>query len=67
SAAIAHLGAALPQLDWDASITCQYLAADIATEPLRVVRGHVRVPERPGLGIEVDEAKLSAISVRLAA
>lgn len=67
SAAVAHLAAALPQLDWDASITCQYLATDVVTEPIRVVAGHVRVPDRPGLGIEVDEAKLSAIAVRLAA
>jgi L-alanine-DL-glutamate epimerase-like enolase superfamily enzyme len=32
-----------------------------------VVRGHVRVPERPGLGITVDESKLSRFGGRLAA
>lgn len=67
SAAIVQLGAALPQIDWDVSVTCQYLAEDIAVEPVRFERGHVRLPERPGLGIEVDEAKLSSSSVRLAA
>lgn len=67
SAAIVHLGAALPQLDWDASITCQYLAQDIVIEPVRIDRGHARLLERPGLGIEVDEAKLSGSAVRLAA
>jgi muconate cycloisomerase len=67
SAAIVHLGAALPQLDWDISITCQYLAQDIVTEPLEVARGHVRVPDRPGLGVTVDESKLSRFSPRLAA
>lgn len=67
SAAIVHLGAALPQLDWDVSVTCQYLAQDIVTEPVTVARGHVRLADRPGLGITVDESKLSRFARRLAA
>jgi muconate cycloisomerase len=67
SAAIVHIGAALPQLDWDISITCQYLAQDIVTEPIKVERGHVQVPDRPGLGFTIDESKLSQFSQRLAA
>ncbi|MCC7347676.1 MAG: hypothetical protein IT538_09795 [Variibacter sp.] len=68
SAAIAHLGAALPQLDWDVSITCQYLARDIAREPLKIERGHAGVSDRPGLGVEVDESLLAGMTVdRLAA
>jgi muconate cycloisomerase len=67
SAAIVHIGAALPQLDWDISITCQYLAQDIVTEPIKVEHGHVRVPDRPGLGFTIDESKLSRYSQRLAA
>ena len=58
---IAHLAAALPQLDWDISVTCQYLAQDIAAEPLKVVNGHVRVPDRPGLGIEDQNAVLGRL------
>ena len=34
----------VPQVDWDISITCQYLAQDIVTEPIKVEGGHVRVP-----------------------
>lgn len=67
SAAIVHLAAALPQIDWDVSVTCQYIARDIVREPVRVERGHVRLPDGPGLGVQVDEAKLSGSSVRLAA
>jgi muconate cycloisomerase len=68
SAAIVHLGAALPQLDWDASITCQYLTQDIVRERVQVVRGHAEVSQRPGLGIDVDESRLSGFSVtRIAA
>lgn len=68
SSAIAHLGAALPQLDWDVSITSQYLAKDVAREPLRIERGHARISDRPGLGVEVDENLLASLTVdRLAA
>jgi len=67
SAAIVHLGAALPQLDWDVSVTCQYLAQDIVTEPIRVERGHVHVSDRPGLGVTVDEMRLLRFKQRLAA
>jgi len=32
----------------------------ITKEPLRIVDGHLTVPDRPGLGIEIDEARLEA-------
>lgn len=67
SAAIVHLGAALPQVDWDVSLTCQYLAEDITLEKVRVENGVAKVSDRPGLGIEVDESKLSGNAPRLAA
>jgi muconate cycloisomerase len=64
SAAIVHLAAALPQIDWDVSITCQYLAADIVREPIRIARGYAQLLDRPGLGIDVDESKLSGATIR---
>jgi muconate cycloisomerase len=67
SAAIVHLGAALPQLDWDVSVTCQYLAQDIVTEPIRIEHGSVRLPDRPGLGVVIDESRLMRFTPRLAA
>jgi L-alanine-DL-glutamate epimerase-like enolase superfamily enzyme len=48
-------------------VTCQYLAEDIAKVPVAVERGHARLSDRPGLGLDIDEAKLSRTSVRLAA
>ncbi|MDE0530923.1 MAG: mandelate racemase/muconate lactonizing enzyme family protein [Albidovulum sp.] len=54
SAAIAHLSAALPQLDWGVSVTCQYLAEDIVRKPIRAENGHVRAPGAPGLGTDPD-------------
>ena len=59
SAAVAHLSLAVPQLDWDTSITCQYLADDIVEEKLRIVGGRLRLPDRPGLGIAVDQTRLA--------
>lgn len=56
SAAIAHLAVALPGLDWDANITNQYLAGDVARDPVRVEDGHIVTPEGSGLGIGVDDA-----------
>ncbi|MFY9693900.1 MAG: enolase C-terminal domain-like protein, partial [Xanthobacteraceae bacterium] len=58
SAAAAHVAAAVPALDWGLTVTNPGLAEDVVTEPLAVVRGHVEVPERPGLGIEVDERRV---------
>jgi muconate cycloisomerase len=58
SAAAVHLAAAAPEIAWGLTVTSQGLAEDVAVEPLRVENGHVEVPERPGLGIEVDERRV---------
>ncbi len=64
SAAIAHPGLALPQINWDVSVTSPYLASDVVKTPVAVVEGHVTMPDRPGLGIEVDETLLSKFRYR---
>lgn len=61
SAAIAHLAVALPQVDWDTSMTAPYLAADVVTDPLAIRDGHVAPLEGPGLGIRVDGAQLARL------
>jgi muconate cycloisomerase len=58
SAAISHLAVSLPTLEWDASVTNQYLADDVVKNPIQVVNGHIVTPDGPGLGIEVDEDKI---------
>ncbi len=58
SAAAVHLSAALPSNNWSLNISSPYLAEDLTAQPLAVVRGHVVVPDGPGLGIEVDEARV---------
>ena len=58
SAAAAHVAAVAPQIAWGLTVTSGGLAEDITAAPLRIDAGHVEVPERPGLGIDVDERRL---------
>jgi L-alanine-DL-glutamate epimerase-like enolase superfamily enzyme len=39
----------------------QFLTADVLKNPLRIENGMAHIPDRPGLGIEVDEAKVIAL------
>jgi muconate cycloisomerase len=56
AAAMLHLAAAVPAVDWGVSLTNQYLAVDVIRAPLAIADGHADVPTGPGLGVEVDEA-----------
>jgi L-alanine-DL-glutamate epimerase-like enolase superfamily enzyme len=58
SAALLQLAAALPAVDWGVGFSSQYLVEDILETPLDFSGGHVGVPAGPGLGIDVDEAKV---------
>jgi L-alanine-DL-glutamate epimerase-like enolase superfamily enzyme len=58
SAAALHLASVAPDLAWGLTLTNSGLAEDVTAEPLRIERGHVEVPGRPGLGIEVDERRV---------
>lgn len=42
----------------------QFLAADVLKQPVKVERGFAHVPQGPGLGIEVDEAKVVELMKR---
>jgi hypothetical protein len=51
----AHLGAVCTQAKWPA-ITCMNIwKSQPIKEPIELRGGYYRVPERPGLGIEIDE------------
>lgn len=58
AAAMTHIAAAAPAIDWGVSLTSQYLTDDVLKRPLNLAGGHVELPAGPGLGIEVDEAKV---------
>jgi L-alanine-DL-glutamate epimerase-like enolase superfamily enzyme len=42
----------------------QFLGETILKEPLVVKDGRIRIPKGPGLGVDVDEAKLTELSAR---
>jgi hypothetical protein len=54
-----HLGAVLPMAQWPAVNCLNNYADDLLVDPLRIEGGYARVPETPGLGVQVDEAALS--------
>lgn len=58
AAAMLHLAAAVPAVDWGVSLSSQYLADDVVRSPLVIANGHADVPAGPGLGIDVDEARV---------
>jgi muconate cycloisomerase len=64
SAAALHLACAVPKADWGVSLTHFYLAEDIVKRPLALAGGVVKLPDGPGLGIEVDEAAVERFRVR---
>jgi muconate cycloisomerase len=58
TAALLHIAATIPAVDWGVGLSSQYLTDDILKTPHAFANGHVTVPVGPGLGIEVDEAKV---------
>jgi muconate cycloisomerase len=63
TAAVAHLAAAARILDYPGDNTGpQLYTADVVKTPVQYVHSHLMVPEGPGLGVEVDEAKLTEMT-----
>jgi o-succinylbenzoate synthase len=56
SAAVIHLAAVLPNVDWGVSPSQATLKEDITAQPLSPQGGLYQVSQRPGLGVDVDEA-----------
>jgi L-alanine-DL-glutamate epimerase-like enolase superfamily enzyme len=54
-----HLGAVLPAAQWPAVNCLNIYSDDLLVEPPTIQGGYARVPDGPGLGIEVDEAALT--------
>ncbi len=58
TAAMVAVAASGPAYSLGNDTTYYGLVEDICVEPLPIERGFIRVPQKPGLGIEVDAAKL---------
>jgi muconate cycloisomerase len=63
AAALLHLGALAPNLDWGLNITQHYLSEDLTETPIRIERGSVQCPTGPGLGLEVSEKRVREFRV----
>ena len=63
TAAIAHLGAAARVLDYASDcIGPRLYTQDVVKTPVQYEAGHLLVPSGPGLGVEVDENALAAMT-----
>lgn len=54
-----HLGAVLPFAQWPSVNCMNNYSDDLLADPLTIAGGFARVPEAPGLGVEIDEAALT--------
>jgi muconate cycloisomerase len=68
SAAMIHLALSAPGIDAD-TYPCDIIGPlfyedDVLSEPLPISGGSARVPDRPGLGVEIDEEKVAKYRVR---
>lgn len=64
AAALLQLASLAPNLDWGLNITQHYLAEDLTDVPIEIERGTVRRPTGPGLGIEINEARVERFRVK---
>ena len=63
TAAVAHLAAAARILDYPGDNTGpQLYTDDVVKTPVQYVNSHLMVPDGPGLGVEVNEAKLQEMT-----
>jgi muconate cycloisomerase len=61
TAASLHFACAAPGVTWGSELFGPLLMAeDMLTEPLHYAEGHLHLPQGPGLGIELDPAKVRA-------
>jgi L-alanine-DL-glutamate epimerase-like enolase superfamily enzyme len=63
TAAMLHVVTATPNFPLANDCTYYGLEEDIISPPHRIERGHMPVPEAPGLGINVDEARVKKYQV----
>ena len=63
SAAVMHISAAAPSLNWGLSITKQYVAKDLVHNPVIIKSGQALLPEGFGLGVEVNEDVVQELAI----
>ena len=62
-AAMLQLAAATPVFSHCHQCAYHHLRDDLLSEPLEIVDGMIAVPQGPGLGVDVDRAKLERYQI----
>jgi len=57
-AAALRVASVIPNVAWALTLTHTGLAEDVVTNPIPAEHGYVNAPDRPGLGVEVDEDRV---------
>ena len=65
-AAALHVATVIPNIAWGLTLTHTSLGEDVTAQPLITGKGFVESLDRPGLGIDVDEDRVSRHRVRIA-
>jgi L-alanine-DL-glutamate epimerase-like enolase superfamily enzyme len=63
NAATLSVAAAVGGVTWGLSLTNKYLVDDIVRKPITIQHGRIQPIDEPGLGIEIDEAKVSRFEI----
>lgn len=66
-AAALHAAAVVPEVAWGLTLTHTQLSEDVTGAPVPTTKGHVLRLDRPGLGVDVDEARVARYRVPIAA
>jgi muconate cycloisomerase len=66
-AAALHAACVVPNVAWALTLTHGGLADDVTAQPLASAQGYAACPERPGLGVAVDEERVRRHRVAIAA
>ena len=59
-----HMAACVANLPYASDSHYPYLRADVLRDPLPITDGRMRVPVGPGLGVDVDPARLAELHER---
>jgi muconate cycloisomerase len=65
-AAALHAAAVVPNVAWGLTLTHGQLGEDVTATPVPTAKGHVQRLDRPGLGVEVEEARVARYRVPIA-